>query len=194
MRSRQPDDQAVAFERLFSLLFRDISAYVSRRVPRDEVDDVVAKIFTVAWRRFERVPQPPEDRLWLFGVARRCVADAQRSGNRQLRLDTRLRYEESVMTSTAVFDYDPRYDLATAAMSQLKSLDREALQLVLWEGLTHQEAAATLGCSLNAFELRYRRARNAVRVVVERSDGAREPADSAFDSMKTQPAPEGTTS
>ena len=194
MSSRQPDDQAVAFERLFSLLFRDISAYVSRRVPRDEVDDVVSKIFTVAWRRFERVPQPPEDRFWLFGVARRSVADAQRSGNRQLRLDARLRHEASVMKSSAVVNYDPRYDLATAAIAQLKSLDREALQLVLWEGLTHQEAAATLGCSVNAFEIRYRRARNAVRIAVEQSNVARESADSPFNSMKAQPASEGTTS
>lgn len=191
MSSRQPNDQAVAFERLYSLLFRDISAYVSRRVPRDEADDVVAKIFAVAWRRFERVPQPPEDRLWLFGVARRCVADNQRSGVRQLRLNTRLWNEGSVTNKTAVTDSDPRYDQATAAMTQLKSLDREALQLVLWEGLTHHEAAAVMDCSVNAFELRYRRARNAVRVAVEGAGAARELAGNAFNPMIIQPALEG---
>jgi DNA-directed RNA polymerase specialized sigma24 family protein len=97
------------------------------------------------------------------------------------------------MNSSAVTDSDPRYDQATVAMAQLKSLDREALQLVLWEGLTHQEAAAVLGCSVNAFELRYRRARNAVRVGVGGSGATREPADSAFSRMNIQPAPEGTT-
>lgn len=191
MSSRQASDQTVAFERLYSLLYHDIAAYVNRRVPRDEADDVVAKIFTVAWRRFERVPQAPEDRLWLFGVARRCVADNQRSGVRQLRLNTRLWNEGNATNSPTATDSDPRYDLATAAMAKLKSLDREALQLVLWEGLTHQEAAAVMDCSVNAFELRYRRARNTVRLAVEGAGAAREFADNAFAPMNIQPAPEG---
>jgi RNA polymerase sigma factor (sigma-70 family) len=190
--SRQANDHAAAFENLYSLLYRDIASYVSRRVPRDEADDVVAKVFTVAWRRYERVPQPPEDRLWLFGVARRCVADNHRSGVRQLRLNTRLWNEGNVTNSSVVTDSDSRYDLATAAMAQLKSLDREALQLVLWDGLTHLEAATVMGCSVNAFELRYRRARNAVRLAVEGSGAARELADNAFAPMNIQPAPEGT--
>jgi Sigma-70, region 4 len=37
---------------------------------------------------------------------------------------------------------------------------------VLWDELSHAEAAEVLGCSPNAFELRYRRARNAVRDTV----------------------------
>jgi RNA polymerase sigma-70 factor (ECF subfamily) len=50
-----------------------------------------------------------------------------------------------------------------AALASLKPKDREALQLVLWDELSHAEAAAVLGCTVNAFELRYRRARNRVR-------------------------------
>jgi RNA polymerase sigma-70 factor (ECF subfamily) len=50
-----------------------------------------------------------------------------------------------------------------AALASLKPRDREALQLVLWDELSHAEAAAVLGCTVNAFELRYRRARNRVR-------------------------------
>jgi DNA-directed RNA polymerase specialized sigma24 family protein len=37
------------------------------------------------------------------------------------------------------------------------------LQLVLWDDLTHAEAAAILGCSVNAVELRFRRAQARVR-------------------------------
>jgi RNA polymerase sigma-70 factor (ECF subfamily) len=51
-------------------------------------------------------------------------------------------------------------------MSALRPADREALRLVLWDELSHAEAAAVLGCSPNAFELRYRRARSAVRDAV----------------------------
>jgi RNA polymerase sigma-70 factor (ECF subfamily) len=52
-------------------------------------------------------------------------------------------------------------------MERLKSLDREALRLVLWDDLSQAEAAAVMGCSENAFENRYRRARNSVRDAVE---------------------------
>jgi len=41
--------------------------------------------------------------------------------------------------------------------------DREVLQLVFWDDLTHAEAAAVLGCSVNAVELRFRRAQARVR-------------------------------
>jgi RNA polymerase sigma-70 factor (ECF subfamily) len=53
-------------------------------------------------------------------------------------------------------------------MASLTSNDREALQLVLWEGLTHQQAATALNCTVNAFEIRYRRARNSVKDMVEK--------------------------
>lgn len=61
---------------------------------------------------------------------------------------------------------DPFSEQVRAALSTLRPADREALQLVLWDELSHAEAAAVLGCSPNAFEIRYRRARNAVREAV----------------------------
>jgi DNA-directed RNA polymerase specialized sigma24 family protein len=62
---------------------------------------------------------------------------------------------------------DHRYDLVLKAMELLKPYDREALRLVLWDELSHADAAVVLECSVNAFELRYRRARNSVRRAVE---------------------------
>jgi DNA-directed RNA polymerase specialized sigma24 family protein len=62
---------------------------------------------------------------------------------------------------------DHRYDLVLKAMERLKPLDREALRLVLWDELSHADAAIVMDCSVNAFELRYRRARNNIRRAVE---------------------------
>ena len=58
---------------------------------------------------------------------------------------------------------DPAVERLLAALAMLRPADREALQLVLWDGLSHAEAASVLGCTANAFEIRYRRARAAVR-------------------------------
>ncbi len=161
------DQRATDFERAYSLHLRAITAYVARRVPRDEVDDVVAKVFVVAWRRFDEVPTPPEDRLWLFGVARRCVAHHLRSSLRQGRLRMRLVNEISVVQVPPSHNVDHRVELVLMAMDRLKPLDREALRIVLWDELSHTEAAVVMDCSVNAFELRYRRARNSVRHAVE---------------------------
>lgn len=161
------DQRATEFERAYSLHLRDITAYVARRVPRDGVDDVVAKVFVVAWRRFKDVPAPPDDRLWLFGVARRCVAHHLRSSLRQGRLHLRLVNEITIVQISPSQNLDRRLDLVLKAMARLKPLDREALRLVLWDELSHGEAAVVMDCSVNAFELRYRRARNSVRHAVE---------------------------
>jgi DNA-directed RNA polymerase specialized sigma24 family protein len=57
-------------------------------------------------------------------------------------------------------------------MASLAPADREALQLVLWEELTHAQAATILNCTTNAFEIRYRRARNTVKDLVEKGISA----------------------
>jgi RNA polymerase sigma-70 factor (ECF subfamily) len=46
-----------------------------------------------------------------------------------------------------------------AALASLGALDREALLLVAWEGLDHQDAAIVMGCSTGAFSVRLHRAR-----------------------------------
>jgi RNA polymerase sigma-70 factor (ECF subfamily) len=158
-----------AFEALYTAHYQAIAGYVLRRVPADEADDVIAQVFTVAWRRFDNVPPAPADRLWLFGVARNSVADQQRSQRRRLHLHARL-FQDVVIDDPQApagnLCGDPSGEQVRAAMRGLRSADREALQLVLWDELSHAEAAAVLGCTPNAFELRYRRARNAVRDAV----------------------------
>lgn len=154
-----------AFEALYTAHYQAIAGYVLRRVAADEADDVIAQVFTVAWRRFDSVPAPPQDRLWLFGVARHSVADQLRAGRRRLHLRARLT-QQAAAPGLSASVADSIGEQVRAAMCSLRPADREALQLVLWDELSHAEAAAVLGCSPNAFELRYRRARKAVRDAV----------------------------
>jgi RNA polymerase sigma-70 factor (ECF subfamily) len=153
------------FEALYTAHYSAIAGYVLRRVAAQEADDVIAQVFTVAWRRFDDVPPPPDDRLWLFGVARHSVADQRRSERRMRHLRVRLSRDIAATGSLAPAA-DASGEQVRAAMSALRPADREALRLVLWDELSHAEAAAVLGCSPNAFELRYRRARSAVRDAV----------------------------
>jgi len=155
-------DRAAQFEAFYNAHFQEISGYVRRRVPEQEAADVIARVFVVAWRRFDQIPPPPERRPWLFGVARHSVSDYRRSGLRRLRLHARLAQEAELVSSSAETP-DALHARVTAAIARLRPRDREALQLVLWDDLTHAEAAAVLGCSENAVGLRLRRARARLR-------------------------------
>lgn len=150
------------FEALYTANYHAIAGYVLRRVAAHEADDVIAQVFTVAWRRFDHVPPAPDDRLWLLGIARNGVAYQQRSERRRIRLLARLS-QDVITTGSPAPSANPSGEQVRAAMRALRQADREALQLVLWDELSHTEAAAVVGCSPNAFELRYRRARSAVR-------------------------------
>ncbi len=156
------DDRSARFEALYGAHRSSIAAYVRRRVIEHDVEDVIAQVFLIAWRRFAMIPPPPEDRLWLFGVARRMVADHRRSTVRRRRLSQRLA-EEARGPIGPVGTFETMQWRVDRAMQALRPGEREVLRLVLWDGASHAEAAALFGCTANAAELRYRRARNRFR-------------------------------
>jgi GDPmannose 4,6-dehydratase len=146
------------FENFYAAHRHAVTGYVRRRVGGVDAGDIIAQVFSLAWRRFDTIPAPPEDRLWLFGVARRMVADHRRSTLRRWRLHQRL-----AGTPNGTVPLPESFELleaqVEAAMADLRPGERDVLRLVIWEGLSHAEAASRLGCSPNAVEVRYRRAR-----------------------------------
>ncbi len=153
------------FDALYVARYAEIFAYVHRRLTPGgaEGPDVVAEIFAVAWRRIDEIPPVPEDRLWLYGVAHRCVLRARRSDWRRMRLHARLIDDarRSAPAESGTLDLEP--ELVRNAIAGLRPTDREVLMLVCWEQLSHAEAATVLGCSTNAIALRLRRAKQRLR-------------------------------
>ena len=156
------DDRSAAYEALFEANFDALLAYARRRTDQlSDAEDVVAETFVVAWRRWNDVPKPPnERRLWLYGVARRVLANHRRAAGRRLRLVDRLRAELRPSGPR------PHGDVA-AALSELSDTDREILRLAAWEGLTHGEVAAVLEVSPNAAAIRLHRARQRLTAVMK---------------------------
>ena len=146
------------FRALFQSAYPSIVIYARRRVPAGEVDDVVAEVFTVAWRRLDDVPATNE-RAWLYGVARRVIANQRRSGARRLHLVERLAAQPSESSGEAA-DQDPAI---LAALARLRPADQEILRLAAWEQLSGAEIATALGCTPNAAALRLSRARARLR-------------------------------
>lgn len=164
---READDVSASlqrFEVLYKGCYQAIYAYVWRRMAdsRDDVPDIVAEVFAVAWRRMDAVPYPPRDRLWLYGVARRVVADHQRRAVRKLRLESWLKANARVQQDDGPVG-DPAHLQLRRAVERLPPLDRETLRLVAWDGLSHAEAAEVLDCSVNAVALRVHKVKARLR-------------------------------
>jgi RNA polymerase sigma factor (sigma-70 family) len=155
------------FESLYQAHYQAVRRYVIRRVWTNPVDasEVTAEVFTVVWRRRADIPEPPEDLLWLYGVARKVVSRHFRSLKRRERLWDRLVAHWSYPTHQFDADVDER-EVIRQAIGELKEAEREALRLVMWEQLTHAEAARVLSCSENAVSLRIYRAKRHLAVLL----------------------------
>jgi RNA polymerase sigma factor (sigma-70 family) len=155
------------FEALYRSSYKAIFGYVLRRTDGDldAVADLVAEVFVVALRRQDAIPVPPQDRPWLYGVARRVLLDHQRRRSRRIRLEARLR-ARAALSAARSGDDEPSLLRVRAAMEQLRPADREALQLVAWDGLSHAEAAQVLGCTANAVALRVHKAKARLRDIL----------------------------
>ncbi|WBB68349.1 RNA polymerase sigma factor [Micromonospora sp. WMMD812] len=152
------------FRRVHAVNFEPLLAYALRRVEEPEdAADVVAETFLVAWRRGRDLPPEAEVRLWLYGVARRVLANHHRSGVRRERLGERLRQRLRVAVAVDPGTEVPERLTVQAALSRLGELDREVLMLTIWEGLEPHEAAAVLQVSPAAVRTRLSRARARLR-------------------------------
>jgi len=157
-------DREERFARLFDAAYTDLVRFVSRRVPPGAAEDVVADVFTVAWRRFDDVPsQLDEARPWLFAVAYRTLLASNRAEGRRRTLSVRL--IDGAATEPLSGDADAiasRLDLI-AAWQRVDPVHAEALALVAWDGLTSAQAGQVLGISPVAFRIRLSRARQSLR-------------------------------
>ena len=154
-----------ADEERFDELYREhyalIERYVRRRVDDPVVADVVAEIFTVAWRRIDEVPGA-DARLWLFGVGRNVVANHLRGSGRGYRLVEKVAANTATVADDHADAVAERLTVA-AAFDRLRPVDQEVLRLIVWEGLTLRQAAAVLDCGVPAVAMRVNRARHRLR-------------------------------
>ncbi len=84
-------EQIEAITRLYERHARAVHRYALRRSDPDTAEEVTAQVFLVAWRRREALPAEPLP--WLYGVARRVLADQRRGATRRVRLRDRLQSE-----------------------------------------------------------------------------------------------------
>jgi RNA polymerase sigma-70 factor (ECF subfamily) len=163
---RTVPDRELRFRELFDDNFRQLLGYALRRVSSpDDAADIVAETLLVAWRRLDEVPVDGTARLYLYGVARRVLANHRRGEIRRDRLAERLRLQLAEATPDPTSMTDSTVAIRDA-LSRLSDSDRELLMLTGWDGLDPREAAVVLGVPARTVRTRLHRARARLRDAV----------------------------
>lgn len=151
---------------------KDVFRYVSRRVPRQEVDDVTMQVFATALEALPRFRGECPPRIWLLKIAHGKVVDAlRRRASRRETLASELADAEQgtdpladTLASTAegpetVFERGEARRMIRHLVGQLNKDQREALLLQYVEELPVAEIAVIMGRSAAAIDSLLQRAR-----------------------------------
>ncbi|MFF5233133.1 RNA polymerase sigma factor [Dactylosporangium sp. NPDC000521] len=141
------------FRGVYARHYADVVRYGMRRLDGTAAaEELAQEVFLVAWRR--RWDVPPVALPWLYGVARRLLAN-QRRAQRAAPPTVELAEHPAADRHDGVTELlDVR-----AALTRLSDDDQEILRLVAWEQLAVGEAALVLGCGVTAAKVRLHRAR-----------------------------------
>ncbi|MEK8108500.1 sigma-70 family RNA polymerase sigma factor [Micromonospora sp. M12] len=146
------------FTSLYAAEYAHIVRYGLRRLgDSDASAELAQEVFVVAWRRRGEVPD--RGLPWLYGVARRLLANQWRS--RRAAPDVLPITEADLTRVVDPYGADTTIGVADvrAGLATLGDLDQEILRLVGWEELTLSEAAQVLGCTRATAAVRLHRAR-----------------------------------
>ena len=147
------------FERIYETHYDAVLRYCLRRTAREDALDAAADTFSVAWRR--RSDMPLDDPLpWLYGVARRVLANQHRSARRRQGAAAYLRVagDDPPEGPELQVIRDEEAALVVAALGRLQPADREIIQLAGWEQLGRSAIATAMQCTPNAVTKRLNRA------------------------------------
>jgi RNA polymerase sigma-70 factor (ECF subfamily) len=150
--------EALDFESFFRSEYRSLcQALVLLVGDRFEAEEIAQETMTRVLERWDRVSTMDSP----TGYAYRTALNLQRKRIRRLAIRARKRFA-NVPTGDIAADTGERHDVRRA-LASLPDAQREALVLVDWLDMDHDEAARTIGITTGNLRVRLHRARSALR-------------------------------
>ena len=148
------------FRWLYDTHYPVVVGYFMRRLDHTvSAQDLTEDVFLIAWRKLEQVPTGEDEVYWLYGVAKRVLANHHRKVARRWRITSRIGTQDA--RPELVEDQVIRHSEAQSVLNALRSLreqDQELIRLAYWEELPHAAIADVSGCSRTAVDVRLHRA------------------------------------
>jgi RNA polymerase sigma-70 factor (ECF subfamily) len=147
----------------FALKRADFAAFVRRRAPSSDAEDLVQQAFARAQEKIDTLRNPATATAWFYRILRRLIIDYhERQNSRAAKLE---------QLATNLDDLSPLpADICTCGfglMNSLKENYRDIIEKVDLQEDTVGEAADTLNISRNNATVRLHRARSLLRKKVE---------------------------
>ncbi|HEX3841539.1 MAG TPA: RNA polymerase sigma factor [Acidimicrobiales bacterium] len=161
----RPDAFAALFDRHSGHLHR----YISKRVGRRDVEDLVGETFAVAFRSRRTYDLTrPDARPWLFGIATNLVRHHWRSEGRRLRREGTAMpivedYENPSEEAVSNVFFRAHAEPIARALGQLDDVYLDVLLLVAGPGFSYEEVSVALGIPVGTVRSRLSRARRQLR-------------------------------
>jgi RNA polymerase sigma-70 factor, ECF subfamily len=163
-----------AFRVLVDRYYDDCTRFARRMLGnRHDAEDALQEAFVNAYRGLTRYREQDAFRSWLYRIV---VNECRRLAARRWRIDRPLVHDEVALSRLSARqdgDADLR-DQLQHLLAKLEPLLREAFLLKYGEGLEYGEMARTTGASVPALKMRVKRARDQLRPMIERMEGASE--------------------
>lgn len=169
-------EQDDRFRELFETTYPVVARYARHRgFAGQDLDDLVAATYEVAWRRFDHVPDGQAAVPWLLTVA----LNHARNHRRKLKRDRRLLEQLAAPEHATLGPQDGAYDWREIrrVLDRLPTADRELILLVAWDDLSPADAAAVMGLTPGAARTRLHRARTRLSDLLGRHEGGRAATD-----------------
>ncbi len=157
-----------SFRQLFDTHVDAVYRYCVRRASVPDAEDALVEVFATLWRRRASV-RIDNELAWLYGTARKILANQRRSLARRMRLRERLELEPV----TVGWDPVQPADRVLEALHRIPKKDREVIRLALWEDLDPPEIGQVLGCSAEAASMRLNRAYTRLSRLLAAQEAAR---------------------
>ena len=141
-------------------------------------EDVVQDIFLSIWKNAHRFDhRRGSEKTFIAVIARRRVIDHLRRSDRETsQLATVEEYIDpsGADSSTQFVDHRGEANFVMAAMGELRSEERQVIQLGILEGMSHSRIAERLGLPLGTIKSLARRGMTRLRDLVQRSSQRKE--------------------
>lgn len=169
--SQYAQGDAAAFEIVYEVVAPRIEGYVRRKV-RDSarVEDIVQQTFENMHRARGRFIPGSDVLNWAFAIARNLVIDTGKKAGRESSADMSEENETmgAVLAAAIAGGEELFFARETGALlvrsyARLTKLQQEVFELVKLEGLSYQQAAATLGITVPSVRMYAHRAYLALR-------------------------------
>ena len=147
----------------WQVLGQRLGAYIGRRLPAQEVDDVLQDVLLRIHKNVRYLSDDSRFGPWVYSVARNAVVDQLRK--KQL-VSTDVE-PDSLSTAADGDDEQALIGCVTPFVARLPETYRHAITLVELQGLSQADASEIAGISLSGMKSRVQRGRRMLREMFE---------------------------